>query len=170
MRFTLSPMTEGEADDIAAWHYAPPYDFYDAVADEEDLAELLDPASWVSNYHSVKDERGALVGFFSFKRKGSALVIGLGLRPDLTGRGLGRAFVRAGLGFARAKFHPELFVLDVATFNERARRVYEAVGFEPQGPWQQTSPAVEFLRMTRPADGTEGPPVTGSAGEPSARA
>jgi len=57
-------------------------------------------------------------------------MIGLGLRPDLTGRGLGLAFVGAGMDFARQSFSPGRFLLSVALFNQRARRVYEKAGFE----------------------------------------
>lgn len=116
---------------ISTWQYDPPYDFYDAIADEDDLSELLDPSFWTDDYHAVFDERARLVGFFSFKRRDSALVIGLGLHPELTGRGLGRGFGDAGLDYARRKYQPETFMLDVATFNRRAQRVYEAAGFKP---------------------------------------
>lgn len=61
-----------------------------------------------------------------------ALCFGLGMRPDLTGqgKGLGLAFVRAGLNFARERFAPPAFRLYVLTWNERAVRVYEQAGFE----------------------------------------
>ena len=60
-------------------------------------------------------------------RKGRG--VGLGLRPDLTGKGLGHGFLVAGLEFARRSFSPEDFRLAVATVNERAIKVYEGVGF-----------------------------------------
>jgi [ribosomal protein S18]-alanine N-acetyltransferase len=49
---------------------------------------------------------------------------GLGLRPDLTGQGLGLEFFRAGLAFARERYEPQCVYLHVAEFNERARPVY----------------------------------------------
>ena len=81
-------------------------------------------------YFSVRDEKGELAGFFGFKRPASDTVeIGLGLHPELTGRGLGASFLAAGLDYARSRFAPARFVLSVATFNRRAITVYERAGF-----------------------------------------
>ena len=62
-----------------------------------------------------------------------ALDIGLGLRPDLTGHGLGDAFVAACVGHARRTRHPAALRLAVAEFNQRASRVYERAGFRTLG-------------------------------------
>jgi len=75
----------------------------------------------------------------------------LALRPDLTGRRIGLGFVEAGMDFARRTFAPATFRLDVATFNQRAIRVYERAGFTP-GPrfirYTRLGP-YEFMEMTR---------------------
>jgi ribosomal-protein-alanine N-acetyltransferase len=73
------------------------------------------------------------VGFYYFEEKGPALEIGLGLRPDLAGRGLGLEFFRAGVEFGRSRFAPARVILAVAGFNERARIVYERAGFRVVG-------------------------------------
>lgn len=150
--FAFRPMSQADAEAVAGWHYEPPYDFYDFEADAEDLAEILDPEQRAGDYHAV-DRDGDLVGFFSFKVHGVELEIGLGLRPDMTGRGTGLEFVQAGLDFARAEFAPQTFWLDVATWNGRAKQVYERAGFEPGHVWTQTTRPehVDFLRMSRPA-------------------
>ena len=151
-RYAFREMTQADAETVAAWHYEPPYDFYDFESDPADLAEILDPDRRAGDYHSVHLD-GELAGFFSFKVHGDALEIGLGLRPDLAGQGIGLGFVEAGLGFARAKFSPQTFWLDVTTWNERAKKVYERAGFEPGHVWTHTGgPApVDFLRMSRRA-------------------
>ena len=78
------------------------------------------------------------------------LEYGLGIRPDLTGRGLGLEFVRAGLEFGRERFRPGRIVLAVAAFNERAIAVYERAGFAETGRHMRTFAEfgdVEFVDM-----------------------
>jgi ribosomal-protein-alanine N-acetyltransferase len=83
----------------------------------------------------------------------SALDVGLGLRPDLVGRGLGLAFVEAGLDFAHETFAPASYRLSVATFNRRAIAVYERAGFRATRSFIQHTNGGdhEFVAMTRPA-------------------
>jgi len=152
--FRFRPLTQADAEAIAGWHYPEPYAFYDWVADQDDLAELLDPAKRGDVYAAVDDASGELVGFFSFKPKGpGAVEIGLGLRPDHTGRGLGLEFVEGGLEHARARLEPEEFTLAVAAFNTRAITVYERAGFAETRRYQHHTNGAdwEFVEMHRPA-------------------
>lgn len=152
-RLHFTRLTQNEAEAIAEWHYPEPYSFYDWKADPDDLQELLDPALRGEAYWAVRDDDGELVGNFSFKPKDDAIEIGLGLRPDLTGRGLGAAFLAAGLEFAREEFAPERFTLAVATFNERAIKVYERAGFARDRVYMHSTNGGEweFVAMSRPA-------------------
>ena len=149
----FAQLSQDDAEAIAEWRYPEPYSFYDWTADPDDLRELLEPARRGDAYWAVRDEADELVGHFSFKPKGGAVEIGLGLRPDLTGRGLGASFLAAGLEFARERFAPERFVLSVATFNERAITVYERAGFVRERVYMHTTNGAEWevLEMSRPA-------------------
>jgi ribosomal-protein-alanine N-acetyltransferase len=147
-------LSQEEAEAISEWRYPEPYSFYNWTADVDDLRELLDPSLRGEAYWAVKDEAGELVGHFSFKPKDEQTVeIGLGLRPDLTGRGLGGSFLAAGLEFAGTRFALARFVLSVATFNTRAIKVYERAGFVPVRVYMHTTAGREweFLEMSRPA-------------------
>jgi [ribosomal protein S18]-alanine N-acetyltransferase len=145
-------MSQADAEAIALWRYPEPYSFYDWTADADDLAELLDPASRGDAYFAVDADAGDLVGYFSFKpRDGGTLEIGLGLCPEQTGRGLGRSFVEAGLDYARERFAARSFTLAVATFNERAIKVYERAGFTRGRVYMHSTNGGdwEFLEMER---------------------
>ncbi len=150
-RFRL--MEDSEAVEISGWHYEPPYDFYDATSDVDDLQELLDAKRRKGAYFSAFDERGVLVGFFQFESDGTTVDVGLGMRPDLTGHGLGIGYLLAGLEFARKRFSPEGFTLSVATFNERAILVYERAGFRRGSEYTHHTNGSEylFLSMAREA-------------------
>ena len=141
MRLTIQPASEATLAAIEGWRYDPPYDFYDG-----DVEPILNP----ERFYQALGEDGSLVGFYYFEEKGDRLEIGLGLRPDLTARGLGLEFFRAGIEFGRERFRPARVILAVAAFNERAVAVYERAGFRvvgrhmrPQGRWGD----VEFIDM-----------------------
>jgi ribosomal-protein-alanine N-acetyltransferase len=163
MQFTFRLVDEADARAIQAWRYEGEYAVYNMEADHaEGLAELLDRRS---PHYAARDERGELVGFFAFGTSAAitgspepgiygedgSVLVGLGLRPDLTGKGVGLAFVNAGLAFGKAQFAPNAFRLFVMTFNQRAIRVYERAGFEHVGVVMQHSPQGDrpFLEMRR---------------------
>ena len=85
-------MTAEDAVETASWRYEAPYDFYDLDADPEDYAEFFDSYRWGSALFAAHED-DELVGFFSFEASAAAMSIGLGMRPDLTGRDRGEAFV-----------------------------------------------------------------------------
>jgi RimJ/RimL family protein N-acetyltransferase len=134
-------MDEADAREAQRWRYEGRYAVYNLDGNgDEIIAEMLDRRS---PYYAVRDEPGELVGHFAYGttaevegdgeprlyREDRVLAIGLGLRPNLTGRGLGLEFVDACLAFAREAFAPSAFRLFVLDFNERAIRVYERAGF-----------------------------------------
>ncbi len=150
MQFSFVGMNEAYAHAIAGWHYEGMYAFYDMDQDPQDLAELLAPASWPGHYFAVLSD-DALVGFFCLSKQADAIEIGLGLRPDCTGKGLGQSFVAAGVEFARQKYHAAELRLTVATFNRKAIGLYQALGFVPDGTFMNETNGgqYEFLRMVK---------------------
>jgi RimJ/RimL family protein N-acetyltransferase len=137
----IAPATEGELRAISAWRYDPPYAFYNG-----EPAPVKNP----ERYFAARGEDGALVGFFYYEPQGDVLDYGLGLRPDLTGRGLGLDFFRSGLEFGRELHRPALVRLHVAAFNKRAIKVYERAGFRETGGHIRTFARwgeVEFVTM-----------------------
>ena len=148
----LLPMDQDDAETVSRWRYEEPYAFYNSDADPDDLADLRDPEQREGSLFSAYDERGILAGFFEFTANGSTIEIGLGLRPDLTGKGIGLGFLLAGMEFARKRFAAKDFQLSVATFNRRAIRLYEKAGFQPARTFMQDTNGgqYEFLRMSHP--------------------
>jgi RimJ/RimL family protein N-acetyltransferase len=141
MKVKIAPATAETFAELEAWRYEPPYDFYDGDQDPVLNSERF--------YGAVGDD-GTLVGFYYLEEKGEAVEIGLGLRPNLTGHGLGAEFLEAGLDLARTRFPGHPIILNVAAFNERAIKVYERAGFRETGRHVRSFTRwgdVEFVEM-----------------------
>lgn len=130
---TITQMGQSDAIEIAdCWKYDGEYAFYDMTADPEDYEEIVTPEKRGDRYFSVFSGDG-LIGFFCVEREGADVEIGLGLRPGLTGQGRGKAFLEEILRFVRENFSFEKIRMDVASFNQRAIKVYERAGFVKTG-------------------------------------
>ena len=149
----IVPMTAAFAADMVSWRYPAPYDLYDMAG--ADPGFFASPAS---GFFALA-EGDELIGFRSFGPDGqvpggsydsSALDTGGGLRPDLAGKGLGRAAISTGLEFGRREFGPEAFRVTVASFNERALRVVRSLGFRAVGSFFAVADGRSFEILVRP--------------------
>jgi RimJ/RimL family protein N-acetyltransferase len=159
MDLRFVPMDEASARTILAWRYDGEYAFYNCPPEEVEtnVSTFVDPAN---GYYAVQNGISReLLGFCCFGPDAQvpggdycderAVDLGLGLRPDLTGRGLGKQLVLATLDFGRTKLGYSSFRLTVAAFNRRAIRVYERAGFRIVRAFGQETPtgAREWLQM-----------------------
>ncbi|MBE2238221.1 MAG: GNAT family N-acetyltransferase [Caldilineaceae bacterium] len=137
MRVSFAPITEDEARTVLCWRYPIMGLSAEPDADElaRDVAALLRPDY---HYYAAHDETGRLVGFCCFGEDAQvpggdyslpALDIGLGLNPDLTGRGLSHSFLEKILTLGDQLFHPEFYRATVAAINARSLRLFEGSGF-----------------------------------------
>jgi RimJ/RimL family protein N-acetyltransferase len=141
-------LTAAHADDIVTWAYPPPYEAYSLTG--ADPGYFTDPAN---GFVALIDDEG-LVGYRSFGPDGrvaggpyndtalhtralgwgrapanAILDTGGGLRPSLTGRGLGRTAIAVGLAYGKRVRGPRAWRVTVSSTNARALRVVEALGF-----------------------------------------
>lgn len=77
------------------------------------------------------------------------LDIGYGMRPGFIGKGFGRVFVTTIVGFAGDEFGSQQLRLLILIWNQRSRKVAEALGFQNTGIAR--SGERDFLVMIRPA-------------------
>jgi ribosomal-protein-alanine N-acetyltransferase len=148
MRFTFRTIDEADVDTMLAWRYEPPYDRYDP-AGEDGYRHAIGSPTW---FAAVDADDGSLAGFLECRVAEREVEIGLGLRPDLTGRGIGPPFVGALVAFIGERWAPEAVTLDVFPWNERAIRAYERAGFVRGEEYERTfedGATRIFLRMTR---------------------
>ncbi len=148
-------MSHNYAYQIATWRYEVPYDFYGYTDSdyESNIAYLTDERN---EFFAVVSE-GSLIGFRSFGEDGrvhggnyddSYLDTGGGLRPDLTGNGIGEEIVRKGLEFGSALFDTERFRVTIAAFNKRALTICRRLGFHECKKFQRESDDAEFVVLT----------------------
>ena len=139
------------AEQVAQWRYPEPYERYDGNGD---VSFLVDPDN---GYFAVLEDE-ELVAFRCFGPDGQvpggdysadALDTGGGLRPDLTGQGLGRSVIAAGLQFGRSRFAPTAFRLTVAAFNARALRSVQSLGFAEHQRFTSTTDGDEYVVLVR---------------------
>jgi len=147
-------MNSEYANEIAYnWKYDGIFSFYDMTADEEDLEEFLTEDRWGKNEFAVLNEENQLVGFYSYYFEDEIIWIGFGLKPKLTSKGSGANFVNSGIDFAVEKFDykKDYVMLAVASFNQRAIRLYEKIGFKYIDKYIQHTNGndFEFIRMKK---------------------
>ncbi len=151
MSFRFRELTRDDAHAIAGWRYDEPYSVYSA-----DEPERLFNSEY--EYYAALGDEGELVGYCCFgedarvaglEEEPGVLDVGGGLRPDLTGVGLGGPFLREVCRFGGELHDPTRFRVTMAAFNRRAQLVASALGFERAGIHE--TPEREYLLMTRPA-------------------
>jgi ribosomal-protein-alanine N-acetyltransferase len=154
--YRILPIDEKTAQEIVAWRYPEPYQIYnispkDAV---ETIAAFQEPAY---QYFQIRDSDHHLVAFFNFGidarvRGGDysqdALDIGMGVHPALTGQGKGSHYARIVLKFARETLEDTVYRVTIAEFNQRARRVWEKIGFTQVQHFQRPMDGMGFNIFT----------------------
>lgn len=153
MQFFIRKMNEQFAVEILSWKYEAPYDFYNNELCSENIRELLDHM-----YYVVVDGNDQLIGFFCTGTAAQVPIgmeydaylddhidIGLGLEPELTGKGYGYSFFTFILQYIKDAHNDRPVRLTVAKFNQRAIQLYEKLGFKKQNEFANHS--TDFMTM-----------------------
>ena len=96
--FILTELSSQLAEALCTWRYPSPFDFYNWSSWEimQQLGiEFGDAYIRNQQYAAALDAEGNFIGFAQFFPLLGVTRIGLGLRPDLCGQGLGLPFVQA---------------------------------------------------------------------------
>jgi RimJ/RimL family protein N-acetyltransferase len=137
-------LDRADTEAIARWRYPGRYSTYDVgeIANPERMWAVTRDAELVG-YCSVGP--GARVS--GVNAEAGTLDIGYGMRPDLVGQGLGPEFVATILDFAIDSFSPQRLRLLILSWNERSRKVAEALGFDYEAT--VASDEGDFLVLTQ---------------------
>jgi len=157
MKIDYRPAGATSAREFVQWQYEPPYDIYNCPADQVDkfIQYNITPENNVFAMYSQDDE---LIGYCSYGQDAQvpggdyseeALDIGLMIKPELTGQGMGSAFASAVITNGIAKYTPQKLRVTIAAFNTRAIRTWEKNGFERAQIFKRSRDGMEFVIMTK---------------------
>ena len=161
MRLVIKPMSESEAYEYVGWRYEAPYDIFNILLNPEEMRQhiafCVDP---VNEMHSIHNASGEMIGFCVFGADAQIngadycendLDIGMGVRPDYTGQGLGVTFAEAVINFGKITHNTEYLRVTILDYNKRAQRVWERLGFEKTQEFVSLHDGGKCVVMRRPA-------------------
>lgn len=157
MVYSVHPITKERAIEICKWNYERPYDFYNLNDNEESLYEFLNHP-----YYLVDNDHNQTIGFFCYGKAAqvpageafgvytadNVIDIGLGMKPELTGQGKGNEFMQVIFEFLHNQYPNLTPRLTVATFNERAIKLYKKFGFKEYDTFHNGK--TQFTVMRKP--------------------
>ncbi|QHE51611.1 GNAT family N-acetyltransferase [Pontibacillus sp. HMF3514] len=131
MNFKFVPINIEYVKEIDSWNYegfieqvmmTPYFESF------KKTGELIGPGGF-EGFVALHDHEA--VGLFEFNIKDSIMEIGLALKPELIGKGLGTTYVNQGIEFGMQYYDKTLdhIKLVVDSKNKPAIRVYEKAGF-----------------------------------------
>ena len=139
----IIPLSVEFAREICGWRYPAPYDLYrwpDWDKMVIDGYEFADPKIREEQYRAVVDQVGDSIGFVQFFPMEGVTRLGMGLRPDLCGKGLGPVMARKAAEEALI-LRPNCQVdLEVLVWNDRARKAYLKAGFMIEDDYERSTP------------------------------
>lgn len=156
-RLSVRPLQRQDAEAIAAWRYQGPWSTYDPRPGDPLLTAD-------AGYHAVVDETGSLIGYLctgaearvpGLAAEEGITDVGVGMRPDLVGRGLGSAFGAAVLDHVRGLGGDWPLRAVVQSWNERSLRLTRRLGFDVVGTHrcEQDGREVSYTILVRPPAG-----------------
>ena len=155
MQLHIEKMTVSQARHILTWKYDKPYDFYNNEETDEALEEMLD-----GSYYALLNKQNDVVGFFCIGKNAQVPIghqfgvyvdnfvdMGLGMNPNLVGKGHGTAFCTYIIQIIEKQYVGKPIRLTVAKFNKRAIHLYEKLGFVKVAEF--TSNSIDFMTMIK---------------------
>ena len=148
---------EKSAREFVRWQYEPPYDMYNCPRGKVKKAVQynIDPKN---NVYAMFDQGGKLIGYCSYGRDAQvpggdysqeALDIGLMIKPELTGQGMGTFFTNDVILNGLAKYDPSKLRVTIASFNKRAVRTWKKNGFKNVQTFKRSNDGEEFVILMK---------------------
>jgi len=154
MNIFAKEMTADFADQVIKWKYADEYSIYNH--DSSFITEYSD-----GMHFAFVDDEHNLLGYMCFGfaaqvptdelnvYSDDCLDIGLHIKPDLNGKGLGGKFLKTCIEFADSHFNRPNLTTTIAKFNTRAQTLCKNAGFYESGAVHHKITGKEFVILKR---------------------
>lgn len=152
MQLKIWGFTKENAMEVCQWRYNDEYSIYDYPSWEE-----ASKGKWgitieekrKNEFQSILNEKDEFCGYIRMIESSDHILIGLGLKPELCGQGLGNQLMEIIKKQCFEKFPNKKICLEVREFNKRAIRCYEKAGFRVVDKYEKETPlgSGEFWRM-----------------------
>ena len=149
---TYAHLSDDAKQQICAWKYGGDYAIYNLPSYADMQAQhrgFMNPEA-EQDYYGFWDE-DALVGYIKLTEMGTAVAIGIGVKPELCNKGYGQQIIGIAAAISGQLYPSKPLCLEVRTWNTRAIRCYEKAGFQIDGPAYELTTGIGvgmFYRMT----------------------
>lgn len=131
MKFVIKNMEQDIVKQIIAWKYEGMYSEYNMDSYEELImknSSIINPEK--RNNYLCYFENNELIGYTNtVLRKRGDVFLGIGIAPIHCGKGMGAEILRHSISEAKKKYPNNKITLQVRSWNKRAIKCYEKVGF-----------------------------------------
>lgn len=128
----LKIMTENQAKEISEWEYEERYLEYNYGGWEKCINENQGIANKeIRNleFFNLLDNANQLVGFIRITNAKNLVILGIGIKPELCNKGLGKIAINLAVQKAKVLYQTQNIILMVKENNYRAIKCYEKSGF-----------------------------------------
>ncbi|WP_202710290.1 GNAT family N-acetyltransferase [Sporosalibacterium faouarense] len=135
IKFKIGSLTEKCAKEICSWKYDGIYSVYNLPDWEIAKTGKIGISQYKKRekeFVGVFNEHNEICGFFRMKFD-KDVIVGLGLKPSLCGKGLGYDFMKLVIKESKKRYGDSNIRLVVRDFNERAIKCYRNCGFKVIG-------------------------------------
>lgn len=142
MKLKLTDFSEEHARKICRWRYSGEYSVYNypdwnMVVSQNWGITIKEKRK--NEFMAVVNEMDSFCGYIRLINQNDCILIGVGLKPELCGIGLGNTLMYLLKMECKKRYNNKKIVLEVRCFNERAIKCYKKAGFNIAGTYEKST-------------------------------
>ncbi len=124
--------TEELAKEITTWRYEEEYEIYNLPSWDEIINKQISLCKKEKrkNFIGYLNEEKNLIGFVNLVDEGDSVFLGIGVKPEYCGVGIGKQIIKMALDECSKRYENKPIILEVRSWNKRAIKCYESQGFK----------------------------------------